>query len=144
MLPKNSVPRIFSVSLILMFILMTADGAYPVPVKIDEVSSVVQFAAGGHALGFSSQGLYVAAGNHALHVSFVGANSIQPQSDSLAKADIIEKSTPLDRVVYANLWDDITLAYTPSVNGIYATTYTLSPGADVKKIRLCYNAPLSL
>ncbi len=37
-----------------------------------------QFTAGGHVLGFSSAGVYVASADHAWHVEFVGANGVEP------------------------------------------------------------------
>jgi hypothetical protein len=104
--------------------------------------SLLAFTSGGHALGFAADGMYAATGSHALHVEFVGANVVQPNSDSPAAAD--GKTAPLGRVTYADLWDGIGLTYTAGADSIYTTTYALSPGADPADIRLRYNAPLAL
>jgi hypothetical protein len=104
--------------------------------------SLLQFTAGGHALGFAAGGMYAAAGDHTLHVEFPGANAVPPQADSNAGEQ--GRTAPLDRVTYAGLWNGITLAYAADAGGIYTTTYTLAPGADPADIRLQYNAPLSL
>jgi hypothetical protein len=103
---------------------------------------LLQFTAGGHALGFAPGGVYAATGTHALHVEFAGANPVHPQSDGSAGAD--GQAAPLGRLAYPGLWDGVDLAFTAGSDGIYTTTYTLSPGADPAAIRLRYNAPLSL
>jgi hypothetical protein len=105
-------------------------------------AGLLQYTAGGHALGFTAGGMYAATGDHALHVTFAGANAVQPKADSSAHAD--GEPAPLGRVVYDNLWDGITLAYSSSGGNIYTTTYSLAPGADPADIRLRYNAPLSV
>jgi hypothetical protein len=105
-------------------------------------ADLLQFTSGGHALGFAAGGMYAATGSHALHVGFLGANAIPPQADSPASAD--GKAAPISRVIYTNLWDGITLAYTAGAGNIYTTTYTLEPGADPGDIRLLYNTPLTL
>jgi len=108
----------------------------------EPAASLLQFSSGGHALGFSSEGLYAATGTHALHVDFIGANSAMPQADSPALSN--GQAAPLGRVTYADLWDGITLTFTAAGGGIYTTTYTLAPGADVQAIRLRYNRPITL
>ena len=103
---------------------------------------LLQFTAGSHVLGFRADGMYAAAGSHALHVNFVGANSVVPKADTPATTD--GRATPLGQVTYVNLWDRISLAYTAGTNSLYSTTYTLEPGANPLDIRLGYNAPLTL
>jgi hypothetical protein len=105
-------------------------------------AGLLQFTSGGHALGFTSDGMYAAAVDHALHVAFAGANAVQPQADSPANTD--GQPAPLGRVTYAGLWDGITLTYAAAAGGIYTATYTLAPGADPAAIRLEYNAPVSV
>ncbi len=107
---------------------------------VAEAPSLLQFASSGHILGFSVDGMYAATGSHALHVDFVNANRVQPQSAPPASTD--GAAAPLSQVTYANLWDGVTLTYNAS--GIYTTTYTVAAGADVKNIQLKYNAPLTL
>ncbi len=113
--------------------------AAPATAQAAKAPSLLQFTAGGHALGFSPQGMYAATGSHALRVDFVNANNVQPQADASAS-----QSATLGRVTYADLWEDVSLEYAASADSIYTTTYTLAPGADVKNIRLRYNAPLTL
>ncbi len=106
------------------------------PQPAGEAPSLLQFASGNHILGFSAQGVYAAAGSHALRVDFVGANNVQPHPDGAA--------APLNRVAYVDLWKGVTLVYEAATDSIYATTFTLAPGANVKAIRLRYNAPITL
>jgi hypothetical protein len=107
-----------------------------------EPPEMLQFAAGGHALGFTEDGVYTATGSHALHMEFVGAKSVQPQSATSAEGQ--NQVSALGRVTYAVLWDGIDLTFDAYTGGIYTTTYTLAPGADPAAIRLRYNAPISL
>jgi hypothetical protein len=104
--------------------------------------ALLQFSAEGHILGFTANGMYAADGSHAMHVDFLNANNIQPQADTANS--VAGKTAPLDRVVYTNLWDGISLTYHASAGSIYTTVYTVSPGAGTKNIRLRYNAPLTL
>jgi hypothetical protein len=108
------------------------------PAESANAADLLQFTSGGHALGFAANGVYAAAGDHALHVAFAGANAVQPQADSPASQK--GQSAALGRVVYENLWDGITLAYSTDGGSIYTSTYTLAPGADPSAIRLSYNA----
>jgi hypothetical protein len=147
---KVSATRAFSAFLIIMIILASAGSVYAASTLlistagINNTPSLMQFYSSGHILGFSSQGVYVAAGSHALHMDFIGANPTQPQAASIIRAGTNEKGTYLNQVTYKNLWDGVSLTYAATAAGIYTTTYTLSPGADVKNIRLGYNLPLAL
>jgi hypothetical protein len=105
-------------------------------------ADMLQFTAGGHALGFAAGGMYTATGSHALHVNFVGANAVQPKADTPASSD--GKTAPLSRVSYTNLWNGITLIYTANAGNVYTTTYMLAPGANPSDISLRYNAPITL
>ena len=104
--------------------------------------ALLQFTSGGHALGFTKDGMYAATGSHALHVDFVNANRVQPQAPNAA-ASTDDNIAPLSSVTYTNLWPGISLDYT-ATGGVYTTTYRLAPGADANNIQLGYNAPLSL
>jgi hypothetical protein len=106
-----------------------------------EAPELLQLTAGGHALGFAADGVYAATGSHALHVEFVGANDVQPQSGSAAEGE--GQAAALDQVTYVGLWDGIDLAFEAEAGGIYATTYAIEPGADPADILLRYNAPLT-
>jgi len=142
--PKNT-SRIFSALFTALFLLtgvLGIRGVASTPNTADRSNDLLQFTAGGHALGFTSDGMYAATGSHVLRVDFMDANSVRPQADS--SASLNEKAAPLSRVSYADLWEGTTLVYTSSVGNIYSTTYQLEAGADAEDIRLRYNAPLSL
>ncbi len=109
--------------------------------QTNEASPLLQFVAGDHVLEFEPRGVYAATGSHALHVDFVHANNVQPEADAPAANGL---AASLSRVVYADLWEGISLEYASLAEGIYVTTYTLAPGADVKDIRLRYNTPVTL
>jgi hypothetical protein len=116
-----------------------AQAAQAMPTEPATPADLLQFTSGGHALGFSAGGVYAAAGDHALHVAFAGANAVPPQADG-GKVGAGDQAAPLGRVVYENLWDGITLVYSAAGGSIYTSTYTLAPGADPAAIRLEYNA----
>ena len=162
-------PLMIHIAMVVGVILALVGPAYAAPV-ISEVevnagsaqsakaSSLLQFTSGGHALGFTTQGMYAATGSHGLRVDFVNANNVQPQADSPASPSTLRqaqddaslrtgadgKAVPLSRVVYADLWEGITLTYATRAGSIFTTIYDLAPGADAKNIRLRYNAPLTL
>ncbi len=153
MFSRISIFRMFSVLLALALMLAQATPAYAVsilskteglagPAPAPEAPSLLQFTSCVHALGFTPQGMYAATGSHALHVDFVNANNVQPQADSPASTSADDKTSPLGRVTYADLWEGVNLTYTANAGSIYTTTYSLAPGADAKNIRLRYNAPL--
>ncbi|MEW5869155.1 MAG: SBBP repeat-containing protein [Chloroflexota bacterium] len=112
-------------------------------VRQDQTSQIAySFKSSHHILGFTAQGVYAAGGSHALRVDFLGANQVQPQADAAASAD--NRAASLGSVTYSNLWKGITLVYERAGNSIYATTYTIAPGANPRQIRLRYNAPVAL
>ena len=113
-----------------------ATGEASVPVDL------LQFSAGGHALGFTPDGMYAATGSHALHVEFAGTRGVEPVADSAPEEG--KQASPLGQVTYTELWPGISLSYAAAAQGIFATTYTLAPGADPADIRLDYNTALSL
>ena len=141
---KRLVPTKLQYLTIILLIIVLSLASLPARAtgRISAPADLLQFTAGGHALGFSPGGMYAATGSHALHVEFAGANAVRPQSDSPAGTD--GKAASLNRVTYADLWDGITLTYTAEGGNIYTTSYMLAPGADPAYIRLRYNAPLSL
>jgi hypothetical protein len=106
-------------------------------------SNLMQFISNGHALGFSSDGMYVAAGTHTLRVDFVKANSVEPKAALSARTDGQTAAT-LNRVTYSDLWPGVSLTYDAPAGTILRSTYTVLPGASSSSIRLHYNAPLTL
>jgi len=105
--------------------------------------NLLQFTAGDHVLGFGDKGLYVAAGDHALNTEFVGARRVKPQTDGGSQG-ASSKASPMERVTYENMWDDVTLVYDRDTGGIVRSTWRIAPhakGSDpVQSIHLAYNA----
>src|SRR5439155_25194492 len=97
---------------------------------------------------FAPDGVYVANRSHALRVEFVNSHSISPMSAAAPSgpdnANNAKKATPLSEVTYPNLWDGITLTYDAPSGAIVRSTYRLNPHANANKIRLRYNAPVSV
>ena len=102
-------------------------------------ASLLQFASGGHVLGFDAGKVYIASGDHMLSAEFLGLSGKtgKPISDqsSLQKT----KAPSLKRVLYRENWNGINLTYEAAPEGIAESTYYISPGADVSQIRLRYN-----
>jgi len=104
---------------------------------------LLQFSSSGHILGFGAGEFYLTNARYGLHVQFVGANPVAPQSDG-SSASAGRGLTPLQRVRYANLWDGITLTYEPVSGGLARSVYRLEPGADTRAVHLRYNVPVTL
>jgi hypothetical protein len=68
---------------------------------------------------------------------------VAPSSDDAGEADQ-QKTAPLGRVTYSELWTGISLTYDAPSNGIARSTWTLDPGADPARIRLRYNRAVKL
>jgi hypothetical protein len=113
-------------------------------------ANMLQFTSHGHVLGFEPTGVYVAAGSHALHVEFVNALKATPVSESSTnlisnkKAAGTQKAEPLSKVSYANLWQGVTLSYDAPGSALVRSSYRVEPRANADKIRLRYNAPVSV
>jgi hypothetical protein len=108
-------------------------------------SSMLQFRAGGHMLGFQRNKAYFAALDHALSVEFLGTPGVMPESSGPAQVKgKMPGALPLGKVVYRDLWKGITLTYEPVKGGVAESTYHIAPGADVSKIRLRYNVPVKI
>ncbi|MBI5034784.1 MAG: SBBP repeat-containing protein [Chloroflexi bacterium] len=100
-----------------------------------------QFTASGHIIGSQPNGVYIASTTHALHIEFVNANPVQPQSTMPPSTS--GQATALDQVTWQNLWKGVTLSYRASADGIVESVYTIDAGAAVEQIRLRYNAPVA-
>ena len=112
-------------------------------------TSRLQFTSSGHALFFGNSSITVASPTHAMKVSFLHANRVSPQAEMPTTTEISEqkKITSLNKVTYANVWEGVTLVYTSKGNGIYESSYYLTPtrgGIDASRIRLGYNRSVSL
>ncbi len=83
--------------------------------------------------------------DHALSVEFLGTPGVMPRTDGQAKpADERGKIPALGKVLYADLWEGISLVYEAKEHGIAESTYEIATGADVSRIRLRYNVPVEL
>ncbi len=105
-------------------------------------SALLQFSSNGHILGFASDSVYLASGDHMLRESFAGTAGVTPSADQAAGSS--ESVQPLQRVQYSDLWPGIDLVYDAPAGGILRSTYTIAPGADPGQIALQYNVPISL
>jgi hypothetical protein len=106
---------------------------------------MLQFKAGGHVLGFQRNKAYLAGLDHALSAEFLGTPGVMPQAAANGPAKVnMPKAPPLRRVVYQGLWRGVSLTYESTIDGITESTYHISPGADVSRIRLRYNVPVEL
>ena len=104
--------------------------------------NLLQFISGGHALGFSPEGVFAVTGSHALKVEFVNGNGTKPSAISAGS----DRGTvsPLARVTYSGAWDGVDIAYTAADSGIFESTYYLNKPECASSIRLRYNRPLSI
>jgi len=110
------------------------------PVAAD---NMLQFKAGGHILGFQPNKAYLAGLDHVLSVEFLGTPGVMPTAASTASATgNMSKAPAFSTVRYQNLWDDISLTYESTKDGITESTYRVAPGGNVSKIRLRYNVPV--
>lgn len=108
-------------------------------------STMIQYKAGDHILGFAPHRAYLASLDHALIVQFLGTKGVMPTSDTPAPVTgTATKAVPLGKVMYQNLWDGISLTYVATEDGITESTYHVAPGADVSRIRLRYNVPVEM
>lgn len=131
--------------LLILFFCITLWGnppksAYTIPEKPAVGSSgetIQQFSAAGHVLGFRPSGAWIASGDHLLRIDFVGAEAIEPQSETQPAAD--RELQPLDRVVYRQLWPGISLVYESALDGVLKSSYLVDAGAEPNAIRLAYN-----
>ena len=107
---------------------------------LSDPQRLLQFTSRGHALGFATNGIYVAGDSHLLHVEFVDGQKINPVANGIEKG----RTRPLASVSYSNIWNGITLHYDAPAGAIARSTYRIEPGADAGEIRLRYNAPVSI
>jgi hypothetical protein len=111
--------------------------------KLD--SNMLQFKSGSHILGFDTSTIYMVSVDHALSIEFMGTKGVKPKADAYDQGSGQKTKTPmLGKVVYKTLWEGIDLTYEPTKNGLTESTYYIAPGADVSKIKLKYNVPVTL
>jgi hypothetical protein len=125
--------------LVAIAVLVTRQGHTNKSGPLTVANNIQQFTSGGHVLGFGRNGVYVAAGAHALHVDFVNSHATSPMSDGAPSGS--HKAAPLSHLTYPNLWDGVTLTYDAPKGAIARSTYRIDPHANIDNIRLRYNAP---
>jgi hypothetical protein len=138
---------VFAVLVIVTAFLLTTiwQGRSMASVEVPAGSSMLQFRAGNHILGFAPDRACLASMDHALSVQFLGTRGVMPVSDTNAPASgAMTEASPLGKVLYQNLWDGISLTYVATEAGITESTYHVAPGADVSGIRLRYNVPVEM
>ena len=115
-----------------LFILLSTFAFATIPDFAPPANALLQFTSGGHVLGFSPNKVYMAGMGHALTEEFINSNTVIP------------KHLSSDKVVYENLWKGISLTYEAKKTGIAESIYTVTQGADVKNIRIRYNAEVTI
>lgn len=112
---------------------------------------MLQLTSGSHILGFREKDMFIASNDHAIRVEFINAKPVLPVEDSIG-LDTKDKQMSariLDKVIYKDLWDGISLAYEKSDSDVVSKTYTIhSSGQEtqnpVDQIRLHYNVPVEV
>jgi len=121
---------------------------------------VLQYTSSGHILLFDKTGVTTASGSHAMKVGFVNARQVAPtgMADSMtttrdlsaalfvANGKSTVNTSALGHVTYTNLWSGVDLEYKASGQGVYESTYLLTPDkkgkVHVERICLAYNRDL--
>jgi alpha-tubulin suppressor-like RCC1 family protein len=103
---------------------------------------LLQFAAGGHVLGFLREGVYIAGKDHVLNVTFENTQGVEPVAGNTSLGH--GKVQQLTSVSYPELWPGISLKYDAVDGSIVESTWNVAPGADPNLIRLKYNAPVQI
>ncbi|MBF0530126.1 MAG: hypothetical protein HQK55_12820, partial [Deltaproteobacteria bacterium] len=119
---------------------------WPLSNPFEKPQNTLQFSANGHLLAFKTGQVIVAAADKALKIEFIGANAVNPSAKEITSVSAADKPAPLNQVIYANLWDGVSLQYEKNSDGVAKSTYYISPNhaSAVEKIRLHYNRPVQL
>ena len=128
-------------------VFMTRQGYSHKSTRLTTPNNIQQFTSGGHVLGFTADGVFVAGGSHALRVEFVNPRATNPVSDiapNNAELNDVQRAAPLSKINYPNLWEGVTLTYDAPNGAIARSTYRIEPHAKIDNIRLRYNAPISV
>lgn len=115
----------------------------PIVAAPEASTGLLRFTSQGLVLGFRAGEYQVSNANLDLRVEFLDANHVAPTSDSPSENKGLRMS-PLNLVMYPNLWNGITLAYDFVHGGVVRSSYEIAPRADPRAIRLRYNTPLTL
>ena len=116
-----------------------------------EGGALLQFTTpSGQVLGFQPGAVIVAGLDHMLRVDFVEARAVMPVSENggvygSGGSDI--QANRLQRVVYSEVWEGVTVIYESSEQSILKSSYEIRagvPGRPVEQIRLRYNRPVRM
>jgi hypothetical protein len=120
----------------------------PVPAGQEDV---MQYTADGHVLGFAPGKVYMVGMGYALTEEFVGAQRVMPVPKSSAESgslhgsdEMLAGASSFQGVCYPELWEGISLRYEKASGALAETVYSIQPGAEVKDIRLRYNADFKI
>jgi hypothetical protein len=147
-----------SILLLGLFTLLGLLQADPARAKVTAASgtspaapqTLLQFNAGGHALGFGADFVVVAGPDRLLRVDFSGGRQVQPVAEGTTgerTGAILAKPAALTRVTYPEVWEGVDVVFQASSKGVFESVYHVrnppgGPGAE--NIRLRYNRPVSL
>ena len=145
-----STARRWAPRLALLALLLALGAPMPAPVASAALASpLLQFASGGHVVGFAPTQVVLASLDHALRVEFVGTAGVTPVAagaDAPSSSDglTMGRAQPLGVVTYPDVWRGVSVEYRAGESGILKSAYHLAPGADAAQIRLRYNVPVEL
>jgi hypothetical protein len=105
-------------------------------------NELLQFTAGRHVIAFTPECLYLTGSDHMLKVTFQNANVTAPEADP--RQFMESRIQPLEKVIYPELWNGISLTCESEGGSIAKSTYIVSPGSDPGQISLRYNVPVRL
>ena len=161
-------PRMLGKSLILFFLLVLLSGTIFLSPKpgVDSVvgaeagrfgqdllrpPELLQYAAGGHVLGFRDDGVIIASVDHALRVEFVNGRPISPAAEATSSgpAEDQGRAPALRKVTYRDIWDGASAIYEKTASGVVKSSFIIQArGAKasdpVGEIRLRYNVPVRI
>ena len=90
--------------------------------SIQKASEMLQYVSGGHVLGFKAGGIVIASSDHALRVEFVGAEFVLPEEERGEETkETLQDITQLNKLIYEDLWQGVTLVYEKHNSGIFRT-----------------------
>jgi hypothetical protein len=104
---------------------------------------MLQLRSGAHVAEFLPGKAYLVSRGHALTVEFLGTPGVTPMTLAQQGTTATEAYFS-QRVLYEDLWPGISLTFGLSPKGVCEATYLLVTGADIGKIRLRYNVPVTL
>jgi len=145
-------PEIFHSVFTFVVSLLLSLGVYgrTLPAYASTPPHFIQYISGKHVLGFTSEGVYVASGDHSLKIDFMESKGVEPTTETPPTSSSLfsQKGTlSLGTVTYKEVWDGVDIQYVRSISGIAKSTYTLTPingSVPIHSVKLHYNRPVTL